>query len=209
MQKARMRQEIYAMIPLFGPPTFFFTVNPADVYNPVCAFFAGADVKIGLRDPDQSRVPEFRRRATLVARDPVAAAQFFDRVARAFIRCLLGSRDDLDGVPVAERLGVLGDVLAHYAPSESQNRGTLHLHGLAWHAGALHPDELKRRLEMPGPEGDAFRLRVLQFWQEVHSETIPEKPLTDLTKRKYRQDMHDPLIVDALPQVTLVRSLSS
>jgi len=179
-EKARMRREIYSMIPLLGPPTFFFTINPADVFNPIAAYFAGADVKIGLSDPDKTRMPDFFKRAWMVARDPVAAAKFFHTVVQAFIRCILGSDPDVREVPLDKRLGCIGDIFAHYAHSESQNRGTLHLHGLAWHAGGMCASRLAAKMNDVGPDGKDFRLRLLRFWDDVIRETGADGPFSGL-----------------------------
>lgn len=218
MHKLLVRKEIYSMIPFYGPPTFFFTINPrcvsfsrvrlcislcSDLYSPICAWFVGSDVKIRLTDPDRTRLPDFHRRAVAVSRD-----QFFDLVVRAFLRCLLGYQRDVETVPLAERLGVIGDIPAYYAVSEHQNRGTLHLHGVCWSSGALRPAEFAARLKAVGPEGDAFRLRVLRFWDEVIRESVPGAPVTDMKQRDYRWCKWDPLVINGREQVCSLVLLS-
>jgi len=84
------RRECFALVPMFGPPTYFITINPADLHSPVMCHFAGADVKIGISDPDNPPMPTFAYRAHLVAHDPVACARFFHRVVTAFLTFLIG-----------------------------------------------------------------------------------------------------------------------
>jgi len=168
----------------------FFTINPSDWYNPVCAFFTGSDVKIGLTDPDRSRLPAFRKRAIMANSDPASAARFFDTVVKAFIRNLLGSDVAVGQTEMNKRRGVLGDIDAHYCVTESQGRGSLHLHGLAWHRGGLRANEFMAKLKAKGADGEAFRLRVLQFWNDVIRETVPGGPNTDMSKRRKRMEDH-------------------
>ena len=61
----------------------------------------------------------------MIAEDPVLQALFFDVVFRAVIHILLGFDND-------PKVGILGEVSAHYDVIESQGKGTLHAHGLIW-----------------------------------------------------------------------------
>lgn len=83
-----MLNQIRAMITQFGMPTFFITINPADVYNPLVKFLAGSDIDIDQLLPEQ--VPNYWEQALLVARNPVVAAKFFNIYMKAFIHSLLG-----------------------------------------------------------------------------------------------------------------------
>lgn len=103
--------------------------------------------------------PDLKTRAKLVADDPVAAAEFFHMFVREFLRCLIGSRADIGDVPSDEKLGVLGDICAHFATVESQGRGTLHLHFLVWLRGIPPPDELLDRMK----EDVDYRNKVLEY----------------------------------------------
>ena len=75
----------------------------------------------------------------VVARDPVAMAEFFDLTLRLFLRHVVGVSSDLhaDGVASACGVGgVFGPVLAYFGPVETQGRGGLHPHMHVW---ILHP----------------------------------------------------------------------
>lgn len=82
-----MRNEIRANILSLGVPSFFITVNPADVYNPIVKFLAGCDIDIDNLLPDQ--VPTYWEQAGTIARNPCIAAEFFDTYINAFISALL------------------------------------------------------------------------------------------------------------------------
>src|SRR6185312_503594 len=125
--------------------------------------------------------------------DPVAAAKFFHIVVEAFLTCLLGTRDKNDKTPADQRLGLLGDLVAHFCPWEAQGRGTLHLHGCAWAANSDRPKEFLAKITDPGQIGAEYRAAVLKKWHATFSECVPGGPITDLSKRKYRQDKFDPL----------------
>ncbi|KIL63479.1 hypothetical protein M378DRAFT_42563, partial [Amanita muscaria Koide BX008] len=84
--RIEMRNQIRAMITHFGMPIFFITINPADVYNPVVKFLAGAEIDIDQLLPEQ--VPNFWEQAVLVARNPAVAAKFFNIYMKAFIHVL-------------------------------------------------------------------------------------------------------------------------
>ncbi|KAK2462431.1 hypothetical protein APHAL10511_005565 [Amanita phalloides] len=73
--RLKMRNEIHAMIISLGAPSFFVTINPADVYNPLVNVLAGADIDIDHLLPDN--VPQYHKQALLIAKDPVLAAHFF------------------------------------------------------------------------------------------------------------------------------------
>ena len=54
-----------------GMPSFFITINPADVYN----FLGGRDIDLNNILPEQ--VPNYHEQAILVAKNPFIAAKFF------------------------------------------------------------------------------------------------------------------------------------
>jgi len=75
---------------------------------------------------------------------------------------------------------------------------------LAWHSGGLRANELAAQMNDTGPAGQEFRLRLLQFWDEVIRETAPDGPVSDLTTRLYRHDNYQPMMVNGVPQVRFV-----
>jgi hypothetical protein len=65
--------------------SLFFTLNPADTYNPLSAFTAGSDINIDtIFDNPDSRFTSFER-ARLLAANPIAGAEFFKSMVDQFI----------------------------------------------------------------------------------------------------------------------------
>ena len=115
--RVEMCNQIRAMITKFGTPTFFITINSADVYNSLVKFLAGSDIDIDRLLPDQ--VPNYWEQAILIAR--AIAAKFFNIYMKAFIHTLLGYHAEdknLEG-------GALGVVKGYYGCVEAQGRGSL------------------------------------------------------------------------------------
>jgi hypothetical protein len=83
-----MRNEIRALIMEKGLPSFFITINPADIYNPLVKFLAGSEIDIDNLLPEQ--VPEYMEQSILVAKNPFLAAQFFNIYLKAFLKIVLG-----------------------------------------------------------------------------------------------------------------------
>ncbi|KAI0708655.1 hypothetical protein C8Q76DRAFT_627344, partial [Earliella scabrosa] len=79
-----MRNEIRGMMITHGMPNFYLTINPADLYNPVVKFLAGADIDVDSLLPEQ--VPDPWEQSILIARNPVVAAKFFRTYMDAFIK---------------------------------------------------------------------------------------------------------------------------
>jgi hypothetical protein len=117
-----MRNEICALMIEKGIPSFYITINPADVFNPVVKFLAGNDIDVD--DLLAENVPNFWDQSILVAKNPAIAAKFFNIYMKAFISCILAydpKQKNLIG-------GILGVVKAYYGCVEAQGRGTLHCH---------------------------------------------------------------------------------
>jgi Helitron helicase-like domain at N-terminus len=124
----KMRQEIQAISRSAGTVNIFFTLNPADTFNPLSAFMAGKDINIDtiFGNPD-SQFTSFDRARSL-AENPVAGAEFFKLMVDQFINVFLGFQR-------ACKRGVFGRVKHYYAVFEAQNRGSLHMHMLIWLEG--------------------------------------------------------------------------
>lgn len=166
--RLRMRNEIRGLMFDRGLPSFYITINPADVYNPVLKFLSGSEIDVDNLLPDE--VPKYHEQAFLVAKNPAVAAKFFNIYMKAFISALLGfdpKQKDLDG-------GILGVTKAYYGCVEHQGRGTLHCHMMVWLEGGLNPDEIKRRVI---EEGDGeFGQRLIAFLEDTISSCIPDDP---------------------------------
>jgi hypothetical protein len=168
--RVTMRNEIRALMMEKGLPNFYITINPADVYNPLVKFLAGAQIDIDNLLPEE--VPKYEEQSILIAKNPAVAAKFFNIYMKAFVRSLLGYGNgdhNLEG-------GVLGLVKAYYGCVEVQGRGTLHCHMLVWVEGGLNSDEIKERVK--GNDED-FCHRLLSFLDDTISNSIPAEPELD------------------------------
>lgn len=185
-----MRNQMRGLMMSKGLPSFYLTINPADVFNPLVKFLAGSEIDIDHMFSDQ--VPDYREQAFLIARNPAVAAKFFNIYMRAFIDTVLGydpKHKDLDG-------GVLGVVKAYYGCVESQGRGTLHCHMLVWLEGGLNPNQIKDKVLK---EGEAeFCTRLLAFLDDTISTEIPKDPDPSLV---VPSSLHHPCSVRGIDSV--------
>ena len=163
-----MRNEVRALMFSKGMPSFFITINPADVYNPLVKFFAGADIDVDKLLPGEE--PDYWDQSILVARNPVLAARFFHTYMAAFVKTLLKWDDAL---PFPQE-GVLGVVKAYYGCIEAQGRGTLHCHMLVWVEGSLSPTALQHRLK--DTDGPQFGDKLLRYLDDLIRTSLPPVP---------------------------------
>lgn len=156
--KVQRRNEIRALTYRYGLPSFYLTINPADVYNPLVNFLAGQDIDIDALLPEC--VHNYHEQASLLARNPSVAAKFFNKVIEAFIECILGCNKD----KAIKSEGVLGCVNAYYGCVEAQGRGTLHCHLVIWLDGAKNVDEIRERVL----KGDVdFQRRLIEYLDDT------------------------------------------
>lgn len=135
-----MRNEIRALTMAHGMPSFYITVNPADTHNPVMKFLSGEDIAID--NMLEGDIPNVWEQSQLVLSNPALGARFFNLYLKAFLRVILGCREDGQN---AEG-GVLGVVKAHYGCVEAQGRGSLHCQMLVWIDGALNPNKIREKV---------------------------------------------------------------
>jgi hypothetical protein len=138
-----------------GSPHIFFTLNPADHTSPIASLLAGKSV-------EQVHEMSWWQRAVLIAKNPVASAQFFQTIVRAFLKTLIK--------PGVEEGGVFGGVDSYYGTIECQGRGSLHLHMLIWLRDCPHPDDLFLRLE-----DDEYRQRFFAYLEGIFRQDIPDQ----------------------------------
>ncbi|KAG1781405.1 hypothetical protein EV702DRAFT_962882, partial [Suillus placidus] len=86
--KIHVRNEIRNYYGYFGLPHIFFTFNPSPVHSPIFQVMFG-DKTVDLSDRFPV-MPNGRERALRLAKDPVAAANFYEFSFRALFRFLLG-----------------------------------------------------------------------------------------------------------------------
>ncbi|KAH7920312.1 hypothetical protein BV22DRAFT_1021443, partial [Leucogyrophana mollusca] len=149
-----------------GLPSFYITINPADVYNPLVKFLSGSEINIDNMLP--SEVPDYWTQSILVAKNPAIAAKFFNMYLKVFLSVHRStSRLTMEG-------GILGVVKVHYGCVEAQGRGTLHCHMLVWLEGGMDPNKIKKRII---DEGDLeFKEHLLAYLDDSISSSIPDDP---------------------------------
>ena len=161
---------------LFGPPLVFTTVNPSDTRSVIVKLmYEGADVarwrcELDKEAPEMFSVQGMNR---VVARDPVAMAEFFDLTLRLFLRHVVGVSSDLhaDGVASACGVGgVFGPVLAYFAAVETQGRGGLHPHMHVW---ILHPFQASMLAKLRAGEEIPDLARRVDEWNAAVLEHVP------------------------------------
>lgn len=136
-----------------GMPTFFVTINPADVYSPLFCKLAGlGDVNMDITNPV---LPGYFERRQYLARNPAAGARFFHAIMRAFFEVIVDMSDP-DG-------GLFGKVEAYYGTIEAQGRGSLHCHMLIWVSGGLGPERLREQMA----KSETRKAEIVDYIEEM------------------------------------------
>lgn len=165
--RVNMRNQLRATMLEHGLPSFYLTVNPADVDNPIVSFLAGDEIDLDKLLPDDTPSSNWNQ-SVLVARNPCVASKFFNLYMKAFIKVLLGFDPKVRSY--TDEGGVFGHVKAYYGCVEAQGRGSLHCHMVIWLEGALNPNEIRDKVL----GGDAeFANRILSFLDDAISTCVP------------------------------------
>ena len=130
--KKQLRTKAWSMLTYRGAPTWFITFSPADSRHPIAMYFAGDKLEWDFEVI--SKEEQFRQ----IARNPVAAARFFDFVVKAFLKDILGVEH--------KGGGIFGPVSHYFGMVEQQGRLTLHIHLLIWVESALSPQDIRSHL---------------------------------------------------------------
>ncbi|KAJ2913508.1 hypothetical protein MD484_g6899, partial [Candolleomyces efflorescens] len=138
----------------FNNPWIWSTLNPSDTHDPIAQTLVGEE--IDLDTFCNTTGPDARKRATNIAGDPFAAAQFFHFYIGLVLEVLFGIK--ADSQKIHRKKGILGTVQAYVGTVEAQGRGTLHLHLLIWLKNAPSPSKCREALMT-----EEFRDRVRQF----------------------------------------------
>lgn len=104
----------------------------------------------------------------MLAKDPVAAADFFDFCITSLFKHLLGWDYNLGSS--APNGGILGELGAFYGTTEFTERGCLHGHILIWLKGAPNPSDVHRRLK----ESPEFQKRFFDFFETIIHHHLPD-----------------------------------
>ena len=167
-----MRNEIRALMSKKGLPTFYVTINPVDVYNPVLKFMCGSEFDLeNMMDND---VPDFWTQSVLVTKNLVITSHFFYLCMIVFIWTVLGYADNAS----KSLSGVLGQISAYYGCVEAQGCRSLHCHMLIWLTGSLNCNQIR---DCVLREGDLeFGDPLLAFLNDTILTPIPDDPLPDV-----------------------------
>ena len=167
---SHLRNEIRMLMTHLGMPSFFITINPADIYSPILKFLALQNIDIDNLKPEE--IPNYWSQVLLIAHNPAIAAKFFNIFMKSFIKTLL----KFDQESELGEGGILGHVKGYYGCVEAQGRGSLHCHMLVWIEGSLNPDDLKVKIV----RDDDFRLKLAAYLEDIIFSDVPFDPLVEI-----------------------------
>lgn len=161
-QKLRLRSEIRGLITRYGMPAFWITINPSDLRNPLVLILAGVEYS-----GDNLATANAAIREAAATSNPAAVAEFFHHVCKAVLEGLFATNTG--------QIGILGELSSHFAVVETNGRGMLHVHGLAWARGNLAFATLRDRL-LYDPN---FATRMVRYLESIIMQGIDETILHD------------------------------
>ncbi|KAL6405949.1 transposase [Ilyonectria robusta] len=147
-----MRRKIQAVNVWTGMPAIWITVNPNDINNPVKVWLSIH--RLHEHNTAKELLADLRGRYDRIAlstMDPVSAAIFFHREVSLFFEKYV--RTDQESV--------FGKISHYYATVETNDRGSLHLHGLLWLEGNMQLPSLID--DMAKPEEEEYRAQVFDI----------------------------------------------
>ncbi|KAM4066746.1 PIF1-like helicase [Hirsutella rhossiliensis] len=158
-----MRRKIQALDIRAGMPAIWITISPNDINNPV-------KLKLAihrLHDYESAKelladLREKYDRIALSTMDPVSSAIFFHREVSLFF----------DKYVNTGRESIFGKISHYYATVETNERGSLHLHGLLWLDGNMRLPNLMD--DMGNPAEEAYRAQVIRYVDSVFHECLDE-----------------------------------
>ena len=172
-----MRRKIQALCVRTGMPAIWFTINPNDINNPVKMRLAIHR----LHDYDRAEellanLQEMYDKIALSIMDPVSSAIFFYREVSLFFEKYVRAGQE----------SVFGKISHYYATVETNDRGSLHLHGLLWLDGNMQLPSLID--DMANPEEGEYRSQVIRYLDSVFHECLDED--TGKAIRQERKPIH-------------------
>ncbi|XP_044716328.1 uncharacterized protein HRG_09860 [Hirsutella rhossiliensis] len=135
-----MRRKIQALDIWAGMPAIWITISPNDINNPV-------KMKLAihrLHDYESAKelLADLRERYDRIAlstMDPVSSAIFFHREISLFFDKYVNTGQE----------SIFGKISHYYATVETNERGSLHLHGLLWLDGNMRLPNLMDDMANP------------------------------------------------------------
>jgi len=164
--KIFIRNEIRNYFAFFGLPHIFFTFNPSAAHSPIFQVMFG-DKTIDLSSRF-TKIVSGRERALRLAKDPVAAADFFEFCVKSLFQFLLGW--DYSTCSSTDEGGILGKLLAFYGTTEFTERGQHHGHFLLWLLGGLNPADLHAKLT----NNVEYQKQFFDFFESIIQHHLPD-----------------------------------
>ncbi|KAM4061986.1 ATP-dependent DNA helicase PIF1 [Hirsutella rhossiliensis] len=158
-----MRRKIQALDIRAGMPAIWITISPNDINNPV-------KMKLAihrLHDYESAKelladLREKYDRIALSTMDSVSSAIFFHREISLFFEKYVNTG----------RESIFGKISHYYATVETNERGSLHLHGLLWLDGNMRLPNLMD--DMANPAEESYRAQVIRYADSVFHECLDE-----------------------------------
>ncbi len=163
--KIFIRNEIRSYFSYFGLPHIYFTFNPCAAHSPIFQVMFGDHV-VDLSE-QFPQMPSSRERALRLAKDPVAAADYFEFCVTSLFKYLLGW--DYQQRESTKAGGILGKIRAHYGTSEFTERGGLHGHFVIWLLGGLNPSDLHDKLR----NDSKYESQFFNFFEHIIHHHLP------------------------------------
>ncbi|KJZ70132.1 hypothetical protein HIM_10473 [Hirsutella minnesotensis 3608] len=158
-----MQRKVQAVNIWAGMPAIWITISPNDINNPVKMKLAVHR----LHDYESAKelladLREKHDRTALSTMDPVSSAIFFHREVSLFFEKYVNTGQE----------SIFGKVSHYYATVETNERGSLHLHGLLWLHGNMRLPNLMD--DMANPAEEAYRGQVIRYVDSVFHECLDE-----------------------------------
>ncbi|KAF1809820.1 hypothetical protein P152DRAFT_476222 [Eremomyces bilateralis CBS 781.70] len=159
--RLNMRRKIQSLIIRDGIPAIWFTLNPNDITNPIKLRLAAYRT----RDPEEAEafltsLDLAYKRARLAISDPLSSALFFHREISLFFKHYVKTGED----------SVFGRINRYFGAVETNERGSLYVHGLLWLQGNM---QLSSILQDNNEEDrEAYRERVTRYVDSVFTEDL-------------------------------------
>jgi Helitron helicase-like domain at N-terminus len=183
--RLEMRRKINSLCIYTGLPSIWFTINPNDINNPIKLILAAG------RHRDRARARELLRNlknglelTSLSINDPVSSAMFFFREITLFFKHFVRTGQD----------SVYGRVSHYYGAVETNERGSLHLHGFLWLEG--NDDQANLVNDMSNPDNEAYKRKVESYIDDVFSECLDESEGREIRKTRKVTEVSTELIHD-------------
>jgi hypothetical protein len=164
--KIFVRNEIRSYFSYFGLPHLFFTFNPSASHSPIFQVMFG-DKTIDLINRFPKTVSGSER-ALRLAKDLVAAADFFEFCVTCLFKFLLGW--DYSSRSSTVQGGILGKLEAFYGSNELTERGSFHGHFLLWLIGGLNPTDLHARLS----DDSEYQKQFFDYFESIIHHHLPD-----------------------------------